>query len=136
MKQKKKIFRHGDRSPYGLYPNDPHKDFKWPGGPGTLSPKGGLQLMDLGKIMRKRFNSLIREDRLEDVMSITSSSSIRSLMSAKSFLNGFNSSNESCQNNIIVIKSIPAEKDNVKLFLFLIESFERNKFFFRWLRNK
>lgn len=31
------IFRHGDRSPTELYPNDPHLHHKWPGGLGALS---------------------------------------------------------------------------------------------------
>lgn len=31
------VFRHGDRSPTDLYPNDPHKLHDWPGGLGALS---------------------------------------------------------------------------------------------------
>lgn len=31
------LFRHGDRSPTELYPNDPHQNYPWPGGLGALS---------------------------------------------------------------------------------------------------
>lgn len=31
------VFRHGDRAPTDLYPNDPHQSFEWPGGLGALS---------------------------------------------------------------------------------------------------
>lgn len=31
------IFRHGERSPTGVYPNDPHSNFTWDGGYGALT---------------------------------------------------------------------------------------------------
>lgn len=31
------VFRHGERTPNGLYPNDPHRNFSWIGGFGALT---------------------------------------------------------------------------------------------------
>ena len=30
------VWRHGDRTPISPYPNDPYKDYQWPGGLGQL----------------------------------------------------------------------------------------------------
>ena len=85
------VFRHGNRSPTELYPNDPHKNYKWSGGMGALSEVGALQMYNLGKNLRARYYRLIPSNGLysKDDMYVLSSYAERCLMSAQSFLAGF-----------------------------------------------
>lgn len=84
------IHRHGDRFPIQSYPNDPHKDYRWPGGFGALSPKGSLQLYNLGKHLRSRYERLLPSDGFysEDNMRVLSSYAERCIMSVQSLLAG------------------------------------------------
>lgn len=85
------IFRHGDRTPTELYPNDPHHNHPWPGGLGSLSEKGSGQMYNLGKNLRTRYYRLQPPSGIysKDDMYVLSSSAERCLMSAQSFLAGF-----------------------------------------------
>lgn len=85
------IHRHGDRSPQKSYLKDPHKDYPWSGGFGALSPKGALQMYNLGKHLRVRYEQLLPQDGLysKDNMRVLSSQFERSMMSVESLLAGF-----------------------------------------------
>uniref|UniRef100_A0A1B0CQF8 Uncharacterized protein n=1 Tax=Lutzomyia longipalpis TaxID=7200 RepID=A0A1B0CQF8_LUTLO len=86
------LFRHGDRSPTQLYPNDPHLNHPWPGGLGALSEvKGSLQMYNLGKNLHMRYYRLLPPNGLysQHDMYIGSSAAERCIMSAQSFMAGF-----------------------------------------------
>lgn len=106
------VFRHGDRAPTELYPNDPHTAYEWPGGLGALSEvmnisclrncihivnanfspqKGSLQMHQLGANLRQRYYKLLPSDGVYSKanMFVLSSAAERCLMSAASFLAGF-----------------------------------------------
>uniref|UniRef100_A0A1L8DYX7 Putative lysosomal & prostatic acid phosphatase n=1 Tax=Nyssomyia neivai TaxID=330878 RepID=A0A1L8DYX7_9DIPT len=85
------LFRHGDRSPTSLYPNDPHVNHQWSGGLGALSEKGSLQMYNLGKNLHMRYYRLLPPNGLysKDDIFIGSSAAERCTMSAQSFMAGF-----------------------------------------------
>lgn len=39
------LFRHGDRTPTEMYPNDPHLNHPWPGGLGALTGVSELRFI-------------------------------------------------------------------------------------------
>nr|CAD2169945.1 unnamed protein product [Meloidogyne enterolobii] len=49
------IWRHGDRSPIYIYPNDPNKESAWPNGFGELTTRGMAQHFHLGKFLGNRY---------------------------------------------------------------------------------
>lgn len=102
------------------YPNDPYINYTWPGGKGSLSPDGSLQMYTLGRTLRRRYYRLFPPDGLYsgEQMNIWSSSTERTLMSCQSFLAGFMPP-LATQNPLpivwqpISIHSIPNDVDNV-----------------------
>lgn len=55
------VFRHGERAPSETYPNDPHKNFKWPDGFWQLSNRGKQQLHSLGISLRQKYRKFLPE---------------------------------------------------------------------------
>ncbi|XP_065205541.1 uncharacterized protein LOC135835282 [Planococcus citri] len=122
------IFRHGDRSPTKLYPNDPYSNEKywqmcWPQGDAQLSKIGKLQEYNLGKWFRKRYNSLIPNGYRYDLLIAESSNLDRTIMSAECFLAGFlpPSSSETWADDglkwqPVSVRAIPLELDNIFRF--------------------
>uniref|UniRef100_A0A2K6VKV0 Acid phosphatase n=1 Tax=Onchocerca volvulus TaxID=6282 RepID=A0A2K6VKV0_ONCVO len=49
------LWRHGDRGPMKLYPNDPNKESMWPNGLGELTEIGMQQLFKVGKSFYERY---------------------------------------------------------------------------------
>lgn len=85
------VFRHGDRTPTDLYPNDPYLHNEFPGGLGALTEKGSNQMYNLGKNLRLRYYRLLPSNGLysQNDMNIRSSYAERCIMSAQSFMAGF-----------------------------------------------
>jgi len=85
------VFRHGARLPTELYTNDPYNTHDWEGGLGSLTPKGSMQLYNLGRTMNARYKGLLPASGLYSAenMFVLSSASERCLMSAQAFLAGF-----------------------------------------------
>ncbi|CAJ0605934.1 unnamed protein product [Cylicocyclus nassatus] len=99
------IWRHGDRSPRKIYPNDPIKEKDWTfggGGFAQLSPMGMEQHFKLGEQIRRRYvedlHFLSRRYHAEEVY-IRSSDYNRTLVSAMSNVIGMYSSNNSYSQN-------------------------------------
>ncbi|XP_023300387.2 lysosomal acid phosphatase [Lucilia cuprina] len=85
------LFRHGEKNPSELYPNDSHATHEWPGGLGALTQKGSLQSYNLGKNLRMRYYRLLPPNGLytQQQIRVLSSAAERCIMSANSLLAGF-----------------------------------------------
>ncbi|KAJ6638288.1 Lysosomal acid phosphatase [Pseudolycoriella hygida] len=114
------VIRHGNRSPTELYPYDPHINYEWPGGLGSLSDKGSLQMLNLGKNLKVRYYKLIPSNGRysKDNMYVVSSAAERCIMSAASFVAGFLPPLEN-RNELpiswqpVPINSIPRDRDHI-----------------------
>ncbi|XP_066905315.1 uncharacterized protein [Halyomorpha halys] len=84
------VYRHGERNPNSVCPNDIHRDLSyWPEGLGMLTDRGKYQHYELGKWLRKRYDSLIPGGKYsKDLIYVQSSDWDRTLMSAQSNLAG------------------------------------------------
>ncbi|XP_076261962.1 lysosomal acid phosphatase-like [Rhynchophorus ferrugineus] len=87
LKQIHILFRHGERSPSSSYPNDPYKDYKWPG-LGYLTNKGKYQMYNLGIYLRSLYNNLLGPYYWPSIVNFTSSYADRCLMSAQLVASG------------------------------------------------
>ena len=57
------LFRHGDRTPYHFYPNDPFKDpAEWKFTLGQLTNKGKRMGYELGQWIRENYKDFISKD--------------------------------------------------------------------------
>lgn len=57
------VWRHGDRTPSSVLPNDPNNDINsWVIGLGELTKVGAQQEFNLGKLIRKRYNTFISDE--------------------------------------------------------------------------
>ncbi|XKL68198.1 hypothetical protein PGB90_003689 [Kerria lacca] len=83
------IFRHGDRTPWMLYPRDPYQIYSWPDGLQQLTKKGKQRLYNLGKWFRKRYKKFFDPYISHTNIRIDSSDTDRTIMSAQCFLAGF-----------------------------------------------
>ncbi|CAH3021129.1 unnamed protein product, partial [Porites evermanni] len=85
------VYRHGNRSPTHIYPNDPYKEDAWPQGLGMLTQKGMRQEYALGKFLKKRYMEkfkLLNSTYIHKELYIRSTDVDRCLMSAQTQLNG------------------------------------------------
>lgn len=83
------LWRHGDRSPVIIYPNDPNALF-WPQGEGMLTQKGMQQHYALGEYLRSRLGSqFVSQHYLRNETYIVSSHVDRTIESAASNLASF-----------------------------------------------
>lgn len=116
------VFRHGDRSPVGTYPNDPYKEADWPQGYGQLSWNGTQQHFELGRLIKKRYtveNNLIRSNYTRVEVYVRSTDIDRTLMSALSQLSGLFPPDENQKINRTIdwqpipVHTVPLEDDNL-----------------------
>lgn len=83
------LYRHGDRTPIEPYPSDPWGDIKdWPTGWGQLTNLGKQQHHELGKWLRKRYDSILGKTYSKQDIYVRSTDVDRTLMSALSNLAG------------------------------------------------
>lgn len=82
------LFRHGDRTPIAAYPNDPWKDYPWPGGWGQLTKRGINRHFQLGVWLRQRYEGFLSTEYSREEIVIRSTDTDRTLMSALSNLAG------------------------------------------------
>lgn len=83
------LFRHGDRTPIDFYPNDPWKDpSHWTAGWGQLTNAGKMRHLMLGKWLRGRYSSLLKDTYANDEIYVRSTDVDRTLMSAEANLAG------------------------------------------------
>ncbi|KAG5862220.1 hypothetical protein JTB14_001970 [Gonioctena quinquepunctata] len=85
------LFRHGDRGPNFIYPNDPFankSDEIYPDGFGELTSVGKQQHFALGQFLRKRYNEFLTETYHHEDIKVISSYMNRCYMSVASNLAG------------------------------------------------
>lgn len=82
------VFRHGDRTPVVVYPNDPYNASYWQkyGGLGQLTTTGMLQHYEYGQFLRERYDSFLGAEYDRDHVFVRSTDYDRTLMSAGSLL--------------------------------------------------
>ncbi|KAL8602738.1 hypothetical protein ACOMHN_024300 [Nucella lapillus] len=76
------LYRHGDRTPVIIYPNDPHKENTWPQGLGWLTKTGMRQHYALGQFLRSEYGGLLNSTYKNTEIVVRASAVNRCLMSA------------------------------------------------------
>ncbi|KAM3723061.1 putative acid phosphatase [Dirofilaria immitis] len=113
------IWRHGDRTPIVLLPNDTANDEKsWEIGLGELTVDGIWQAYRLGKLLRQRYDGFLSETFKTSEIYIRSTDSNRTLMTANAVLQGlyplkYYDGRLSSIWHPIPVHTVPAEKDNL-----------------------
>ncbi|CAJ0580767.1 unnamed protein product, partial [Mesorhabditis spiculigera] len=83
------LYRHGDRAPSMLLPNDPNNGASsWPNGLSELTPKGIQQHHRLGKWLRNRYDTFLGKNFSRKDIYVRSSDYPRTIMSAQANLAG------------------------------------------------
>uniref|UniRef100_A0A6M2D445 Putative lysosomal acid phosphatase n=1 Tax=Rhipicephalus microplus TaxID=6941 RepID=A0A6M2D445_RHIMP len=86
LRQLHVMFRHGDRTPTSLYPNDPNSPSDFPEGLGHITHKGKNDQYNLGKYLRTKYEDFLTYDSNE--MRARSSARERCLESIQTNLYG------------------------------------------------
>lgn len=114
------LFRHGDRTPVEPYPSDPWSDVNdWPTGWGQLTNTGKRQHHELGKWLRKRYDSILNKTYSNNEIYIRATDVDRTLMSALSNLAGLYppQGNDVWDNSIawqpIPVHTVPESQDYI-----------------------
>ncbi|RUS79984.1 hypothetical protein EGW08_012249, partial [Elysia chlorotica] len=110
------VYRHGDRSPVGIYPKDINGEDKWPMGLGWLTNIGKRQQFELGQYVKQRYDGFINTTYYDhNEIAIESSGIERCLMSAYSHLAGlFPPQGDQVWNEDLKWQPIPVQTRPVK----------------------
>ena len=117
LKQVHLLFRHGDRTPISAYPNDPWRNYSWPGGWGQLTTRGIKRHFQLGQWLRQRYSGFLSDQYDREEIVIRSTDTDRTLMSALSNLAGLfpPDSQQTWNTNLawqpIPVHTVPQEED-------------------------
>ncbi|KAK0182663.1 hypothetical protein PV327_000776 [Microctonus hyperodae] len=103
------VFRHGDRTPDKLYPNDPNKiDDFYPTGLGELTPTGKARSYELGTQLHQHYKDLLGERYVPHTVKARSTDINRTKMSLKLVLSAlYPSGHEKTFDSILEQQSIP-----------------------------
>nr|XP_028557695.1 testicular acid phosphatase isoform X2 [Podarcis muralis] len=108
------VYRHGDRSPLGTYPTDPHKAAPWPQGFQQLTEVGILQQKALGRFLRERYAGFLSASYKPQEIYIRSTDYDRTLMSAQANLMGlYPSSDPEISWRPVPIHTVPTKYDKL-----------------------
>ncbi|CAI5790653.1 testicular acid phosphatase homolog [Podarcis lilfordi] len=108
------VYRHGDRSPLGTYPTDPHKTAPWPQGFQQLTEVGILQQKALGRFLRERYAGFLSASYKPQEIYIRSTDYDRTLMSAQANLMGlYPSSDPEISWRPVPIHTVPTKYDKL-----------------------
>ncbi|CAI5443591.1 unnamed protein product [Caenorhabditis angaria] len=89
------IYRHGERTPTSIMPNDYFTEEKWPGGFEQLTLKGQRQHVALGKLVREKYKDFLPEIPDHRQIYVRSTDTARTIKSAMANNLGMYPKNES-----------------------------------------
>ncbi|XP_025027697.1 testicular acid phosphatase homolog [Python bivittatus] len=108
------VYRHGDRSPLGTYPTDPHKAAAWPHGFQQLSEVGIWQQKALGQFLRERYAEFLSTSYKPQEIYVRSTDYDRTIMSAQANLMGlYPNSNPQIAWKPVPIHTVPTKYDKL-----------------------
>lgn len=114
------VYRHGDRSPAVIFPNDINQADKWPNGLGWLSKEGMMMHYHFGQWLRNRYDGFINSSYVHTEIEVASSNEDRCLMSAYCNLAGLypSTGNQVWNPNLtnwqpVPVHTRPKKEDNV-----------------------
>ncbi|VDN93238.1 unnamed protein product [Brugia pahangi] len=113
---KQAMWRHGDRTPINLLPNDNKES--WEIGLGELTVDGIWQAYHLGKLLRQRYDGFLSKTFKTSEIYVRSTDINRTLMTANAVLQGlypqtYHSDNLSSVWHPIPVHTVQAENDKV-----------------------
>ena len=89
LKMTHMLFRHGDRTPFHFYPNDPFKDQSmWGASIGQLTNEGKRMGYELGQWIREHYNDFLNKDYKKEEIYVRSTDVDRTIMTAQTLLAG------------------------------------------------